>query len=74
MDVVELNLSVEPRLYPKYRKRVNTSFIFYDFLYIPSSVSFAVLPGRPESAKNESIDWLSPKTTIDCEAPIKEWK
>src|SRR5436190_23925719 len=29
MDVVELNLSVEPRLYPKYRKRVNTSFIFF---------------------------------------------
>jgi hypothetical protein len=29
MDVVELNLSVEPRLYPKHRKRVNTSFIFF---------------------------------------------
>jgi len=71
MDVVELNLSVEPRLYPKHRKRVNTSFIFFTIFY-PSSVSFAVLPVRPRSANNGSFDWLSAKTTIDCEAPIKE--
>jgi hypothetical protein len=36
MDLVELNLSVEPRLYRKHRKRVNTSFIFYDFFFAGS--------------------------------------
>ena len=70
MDVVELNLGVESRLYPKHLKRVNTSFIFFT-IYIPASFRSAV-PVRPGSAENESFDWLSAKTTIDCEASIKE--
>jgi hypothetical protein len=72
MDLVKLNLNVEPRLYSKHRKRVNTSFIFLRFFLWPGSFRSAVLPVRPGSAENESFDWLSAKTTIDCEAPIKE--
>jgi len=67
MDVVELNLSVEARLYPKQPETRQHFFYFFTiFLLLVPLRSPASSSG---SAENESFDWLSAKTTIDCEAP-----
>jgi len=71
MDVVEFELSVEARLYPKHRKRVNTSFIFLRFFLLLVPLRSPASSSRKRGKTNPSIG-SAQKRRLIVKRQIKE--